>query len=158
MTSPTLNSLFLRLQTTTDPQVIDRLQDEILAEWLESGNPMIDQIMREGIHAIEQDAYTDAVQWFTEAIILRPDFAEAWSKRATAFFLRGSFKQALIDLEQTIWLEPRHFGAYAGMVAIYLTVGDYPKALESVELLLSLVPYDDGARDQQETLKIVLGA
>ena len=66
---------------------------------------------------------------FDRAIALKPDYAEAWNRRATLFFNDGKYDEAVADLESAITYEPRHFGALAGLGLNALAEGDYKSAL-----------------------------
>jgi tetratricopeptide (TPR) repeat protein len=156
MAIPVLDQLFVQLREARTPELIDQLQDQIWAQWLKTGDPYIDHQMEEGLAAMETDDYTTAIEAFTDVVGQRPGFFEAWNKRATAYFLRGSYKQSIADIETTLLLEPRHFGALSGLSVIYLTLGDLPRALNTSERLLSLIPYDDSTQDQVLVLRQVL--
>ena len=76
----------------------------------------------------------------TQAIELDPDFAEAYNMRATTHFLMGNDFESLTDVEVTIDLEPRHFGALMGGAQIAMRAGQIELALEFVEAALELSP------------------
>ena len=59
-----------------------------------------------------------AIEHFTALIDHAPDFAEGYNARATAFFQTGQFGQSLADIQQTLALNPRHFGAISGLALI----------------------------------------
>ena len=47
--------------------------------------------------------------FFTRVIEKKPNFAEGWNKRATAYFMMGEFDKSMFDIEQTLKLEPTSF-------------------------------------------------
>ena len=48
------------------------------------------------------------------------DFAEGWNKRATTYYFNDELEKSLLDIQKTLELEPRHFGAISGMGLIFL--------------------------------------
>jgi hypothetical protein len=55
-----------------------------------------------------------------------PGFAERWHKRATVHFLLGNYPASIKDINKTVTLEPRYFGALAGLGLIYLHLENPP--------------------------------
>jgi tetratricopeptide (TPR) repeat protein len=148
MEIPVLEQLFVDLRQARTPDTISDLQDQIWAQWLDSGEDHINEQMRLGLDAMEVKDYTLAIEVFTTVLNQRPNYFEALNKRATAYFLRGSYKQSIDDILHTLQLEPRHFGALSGLSVIYLNLGDPWRALKTSERLLALIPYDDSTQDQ----------
>ena len=95
----------------------------------------------------------DAVERFTELIAAAPNFAEAWNKRATAYYLMERYEDSVRDIERTLALEPRHFGAISGMGLIFLQLGDEVGALDAFEKVLEIHPHARGARFHVERLR-----
>ena len=79
---------------------------------------------------MSQNNLDSAYNTFTETIPLDPSWAEAWNKRATAYYLLGDFDKSMIDINETLKLEPRHFGALDGMALIFIQQKKYENALE----------------------------
>ena len=76
---------------------------------------------------------TAAIAEFGRVIEMAPDFAEGWNKRATAYYLNDELEASVADIQRTLVLEPRHFGALSGMGLIFLQSGDPRGALAAFE-------------------------
>ena len=73
-------------------------------------------------------------------VVIAPDFAEGWNKRATVHYLMGNYDKSLSDVAKTLALEPRHFGALSGRGLIYIELEDEKRALEAFEEALAIHP------------------
>jgi tetratricopeptide (TPR) repeat protein len=80
-----------------------------------------------------------------------PDFAEAWHKRATLYYLLGRDEECLHDIRRTLELEPRHFAAMLHFAEIHLAPNPGVRASDAVRLAcfaaLSLHPHLSRARE-----------
>jgi tetratricopeptide (TPR) repeat protein len=89
-----------------------------------------------------------------DALVRRaPDFAEAWNRRATLNFLIGDYRASVDDIQATLRLEPRHFGALSGLGLIYLAIDRPEAAARSFEAALAVHPHLPGARAHVDMLK-----
>ncbi len=77
-----------------------------------------------------------------------PSYAEAWNKRATVYYMKGDYEKSLQDIEQTLSLENRHFGAFSGLASVYMALGEYKYALKALERVLEICPHQPGVREQ----------
>ncbi len=137
----TLDAAFEVLRTTEDKDEIRRTITKIWEIWMDSGQPEINELMEEGNRAMATGNTKAAIEAYGKVIEKRPDYAEGWNKRATAFYNTGDFKASIRDIEQTLALEKRHFGALSGLASIYNANGDKQGALKSLEALLDIYPY-----------------
>ena len=137
---PRLDPLFTRLVTTDDPFERSRTEDRIWQLWLSSGNEETDRLMRQGVRAMNAHDYDQAMDAFDTIVRTRPEFAEGWNKRATLHYLMGDFEESIADIERTLALEPRHFGALSGMAMIREAQGRPFEALEALEQVLRIHP------------------
>jgi tetratricopeptide (TPR) repeat protein len=77
-----------------------------------------------------------------------PSYAEAWNKRATVYYMKGDYEKSLQDIEMTLSLENRHFGAFSGLASIYMALGEYKSALKALERVLEICPHQPGIQEQ----------
>jgi len=75
-----------------------------------------------------------------------PDFAEAWHKRATLYYLLGRDEACVPDLRRTLELEPRHFGALCAFAEVLLSSGQREAARYAFSRALTLHPHLQRAR------------
>ena len=152
-TDPRLGELFVELAGERDPERILTTETAIWQIWLDGGEPSLNEGMARGILAMNTNRLDDAVERFTELIAAAPNFAEAWNKRATAYYLMERYEDSVRDIERTLALEPRHFGAISGMGLIFLQLGDEVGALDAFEKVLEIHPHARGARFHVERLR-----
>lgn len=150
---PRLEELFSELLEVRGMTRVRTIESSIWRIWLDGGNSELNGIMARGIEAMNATRYRDAVERFTELILAAPSFAEAWNKRATAYYLMNRHEDSVRDIERTLALEPRHFGAISGMGLIFLQRGDEEGALGAFEKVLEIHPHARGARLYVERLR-----
>ena len=86
----------------------------------------------------------EAPEW---TLVDDQDWAEAWNKRATLYFLQDRDEESVADIEATLKLEPRHFGALGGFGQICLRQDEPVSARIAFEKALLVNPHLDGVRE-----------
>jgi tetratricopeptide (TPR) repeat protein len=98
-------------------------------------------MMRQAAAALGVGAVVRAGGLLDEILKRKPDWAEAWNKRATLRFVERRFDEALADCVETLNREPRHFGALAGMGLIAIEQENWKGALAAYRRALTLNPF-----------------
>jgi tetratricopeptide (TPR) repeat protein len=150
---PRLDGLFERLQTTSNPAEAHAVEQRIWRVWLEADDAGMNRLMQQGILAMRGQRYASALQAFDRMVEQAPEFAEGWNKRATVHFLMGNWRASVRDIQQTLALEPRHFGALFGLGLIYDALEQPEAALRSFEATLALNPHSESTRQRIEELR-----
>lgn len=150
---PRLEDLFQRLRSTADEGEAQRIQGRIWRIWMEAQDREADELMRQGVHAMALQQLARALRSFDRLVALTPEFAEAWNKRATVHYLMGNFGASVRDIQQTLALEPRHFGALSGLGLIYDAVERPAAALRSLEAAIAINPHLEGGAQRVEELR-----
>ena len=135
----------------------EQVVEEIRAIWSKSGSDTMDLLLERGRDAIERQDYRAAVAHLSALIDHDPEFAEAWNSRAIAWFHLGHFGLALADISRALDLNPRHFGALAGLGLIYEETGHPEAALRAYEAAGRLNPHDPQIRQALERIRRALG-
>lgn len=151
-TSDTLDSLFDKLKRAGSDEEAKAINRAIQLRWLRSGSDTIDLLMRRALKAMESKDYALSLDLLDAVIDLRPGYAEGWNKRATVHYLMRDFGRSLGDIEQTLKLEPRHFGALSGLGSIFKQLGKDEDALRVFEKALQIYPRLDSVQDAYRDL------
>ena len=85
-------------------------------------------------------------------IAAHPDFAEAWNKRATLYYMQNRDDESVTSIHHTLQLEPRHYGAICGFAQICLSLGDTDGALFAFDAALRLNPHLNDVREAVDML------
>jgi tetratricopeptide (TPR) repeat protein len=151
-----LDDLFHTLQTSHDPGELREVEADIWEIWYDSGSAEIDALMGEAAALVRAGDLAAAEAVYGLVISKAPDFSEGWNRRATVRFYRQDYEGSLADIEQTLKLEPRHFGAIWGLGMILGVQHDYERAIVAFEKLLEIKPNSEDARPRIELLKKAL--
>lgn len=94
-----------------------------------------------------------AAEGILNALLARhPDYAEAWNKQATLYYMQMRDEESLRALHRTLQLEPRHFGAVCGFAEICLSNERADYAHFAFEAALELNPYLHSVRERLDQL------
>jgi tetratricopeptide (TPR) repeat protein len=152
-TDPRLDGLFIELHETDNPHKTRLIERSIWAVWLSSKSPTLELLMGRVVSAMGKQAYGEALELLNTIVIIAPDYAEGWNKRATIYFLLGQYQNSIDDVERTIDLEPRHFGALSGLGLIYMRLEEFASALDAYERALLVNPLLGHAEREVERLR-----
>lgn len=123
------------------------------AAWSRSGDAQIDSLFKKGVAQMNSGEPEAAAVTFTEVIRKKPDFAEAWNKRATVYFFMKKFKESLADCDEVIRRNPVHFGVLSGYGQIYAQMDEFDRALEYFERAIVINPNMEGVAQNIEALR-----
>jgi len=147
-----LDGLFRDLAANPPPRPPGELEDEIWALWTDHADPGLALRMERAIAAMARKSFQEALLELDTLVADAPDWAEAWNKRATLYYLMGRHDESMADIARTLALEPRHFGAICGFGQICLAQGRQVEALAAFETALALHPHLEGVRQAVEAL------
>ena len=133
--------LFGALKAAPDADAAKAVEGRIWAIWLMSPSDTARLLMSRVRTAIEVKNPDLALQLLDTIITLRPDYVEAWNRRATLHYTRKDYGRSLDDIRQILAREPRHFGALAGLGLIMQELGDDKRALDVYRKALDVHPH-----------------
>jgi tetratricopeptide (TPR) repeat protein len=135
-----LDKLFLELKKNI-PSLSSRIAQQIWMLWsIHPTDQKLTSLLDEGSRLVQDQKLNRAIDVFTEAIELDPNWAEAWNKRATVFYMVGEFKKSQNDIDKVLELEERHFGALAGQGMVNIQLKNYDKAKRSYQKVQEIYP------------------
>ncbi|HEX6321077.1 MAG TPA: tetratricopeptide repeat protein [Burkholderiales bacterium] len=108
--------------------------------WSRSGDAEIDRVMARGVEHMQAGRHAEALATFSSVIARRPEFAEAWNKRATVHYLAGDYRRSLADCDEVLKRNPRHFGALSGKGMVHVALEQYEQARGSFRRALEVNP------------------
>ena len=135
-----LDKLFLDLKKNDYP-LSSKIEQQIWLLWsTHPTNESLTSKLNEGAILLQKRELFQSISIFTEVIKLDPSWAEAWNKRATAYYMIGEFQKSQMDIDEVLKLEKRHFGALAGQGLVNIQLKNYEKALNSYKMVEEIYP------------------
>ena len=148
-----LDFLFGALKVAPDDVTAKAIEERIWALWTASQSDTANLLMTRVKTAIEAKDLELAITLLDAIVKVKPDYVEAWNRRATIFYMKKDYGHALADIRQVLKREPRHFGALAGFGLILQDIGDDRQALEVYRRALALYPRMERIPDLVKTLQ-----
>lgn len=147
-----LDFLFGALKAAPDEVSAKHVEARIWAIWLQTPSDTAALLMARAKAAMDAQQAEVAIKLLDAVIKLRPDYVEAWNRRATLYYLRNDYGRSLADIQQVLSREPRHFGALAGLGMIMQDLGDDKRALDAFRKALAVNPHLEKVPDLVKTL------
>jgi tetratricopeptide (TPR) repeat protein len=149
-----LDALFVRLRNAGGEGDAQRIAAAIERVWLQSDSDTANLLMHRATVSMQARQFPLALSLFDKLVAVEPDWAEAWNQRATTRFLAGDTNGAMADINRVLKLEPRHFGALAGMGMILQGEGFDKRALEIFKKALGIYPLEPNIQKLVEKLTL----
>src|SRR5215208_6907735 len=147
-----LDFLFGALKAAPDEASAKHVEARIWAVWLQTPSDTAALLMMRAKAAMDAHQMEVAQKLLDSLVKLRPDYVEAWNRRATLYYLRNDYARSLQDIEQVLLREPRHFGALAGLGMIMQDLGDEKRALDAFRKALAINPHLEKVPDLIKSL------
>src|SRR5690349_15368106 len=136
-----LDFLFGALKAAPDEASANHVEARIWALWMQTPSDTAALLMMRAKAAMDAKKPDVALKLLDSVVKLRPDYIEAWNRRATLYYLKNDYRRSLEDIQQVLIREPRHFGALAGLGMIMQDLGEDKRALEAFRKALAVNPY-----------------
>lgn len=143
-----LDGLFADLKRERDEEKAREIANRIRLEWQDSGSATVNLLMQWADKAIVGDKKAMALDILDQVIVLAPSYVEGWNRRATLHYQMGNLRKSMSDINRVLALEPRHFGAIAGMATMLEAAGKSELALRAWQQFLDIYPSDRKAQEQ----------
>ena len=136
----TLDTLFAELKRERDEKQAKRISERIWAKLRDSGSATANLLMQWADKAMADNKNGLALDLLDQVVVLMPDYPEGWNRRATLNYALGHHDKSMSDISRVLMLEPRHFGAIAGMATILAASGNDELELRAWEQMLEIYP------------------
>lgn len=155
---PGLEDLFAKLKKADSPEAAHPIEQQLLERFQASGSASADLLMTRAAAALKVSDSKTALKLVTAVTGFAPAYAEAWHARASMEAASGNDAGALLSLQKTVLLNPRHFNALVELAAMVEDYGDKAGALKLYRRALALDPQlTEAARRVQALTKSVEG-
>ena len=136
-----LDRLFDALKVAPDDESAKYVENRIWAMWIATDSDTTTLLMTRVKAAVDAKDLDLGIKLLTAIIDIKPDYLEAWNRRATIYYMKKDFDDSLADIHEGLKREPRHFGALSGLGMIMQEVGDDKHALDAFRRALAVHPH-----------------
>ncbi|MBS1991046.1 MAG: tetratricopeptide repeat protein [Cyanobacteria bacterium SZAS LIN-3] len=139
------------LEKVKVPLVADQISLQILFKiWFAKNDAST--IFKQGLAMLKADKNAEAIEFYTKAIAIDPDYAEAYTCRGIACNALGQYERAVTDLSRAIELDNKE--AYLNRAFAYRHLNQPDKAMADCQRAIELDPkYWEGYVSRAELLR-----
>ena len=114
-------------------------------------------LMERASKALEGGDPTNAIQLLTEAIVLSPKEAGAYTLRGHSYLQTGDAQRAVEDFSEAIKLGSRDFYAFVGRAVAYRRIRDFPRSIADYNEAIKIRPEHAGAWNNRCFVQAIAG-
>jgi len=137
----------------TDSQVNQMAEYALWSVWFRSCRKEAAEPFRKGIALLGEEKYGEAIAHFNHAFEIDNRFAEAHHQAAIAYYLLGRYEKSIRRCQQTLEINPDHFGALASMGHAHVQLGNVEMALVCYRHVLDVNPASEDIRRAAERME-----
>jgi len=152
-----LPKLFEDLKAAESQTAAREVERAIWAHWLTGPDKTSNDLMSQIERSMQYGELRLGLRLCNQLVDSYPDYAEAWNKRATFYYLMDRMEASVADIQTTLDLEPRHFGALSGFGLIMMREGNHEAALSAFEEVLMISPQSASAEMNAALAKDKIG-
>jgi tetratricopeptide (TPR) repeat protein len=119
---------------------------------------LADEYYQAGLRLTDEKKHHDAIDSYSKAIDLVPNFFEAIDNRAFCKMDLGLWIEAVEDFQESLEVNPKSLLAEFSIGECYLRLGNYQRAKEQFEKTIAIDPTNQAAKDFLEKANGLLGA
>jgi tetratricopeptide (TPR) repeat protein len=102
---------------------------------------------------LREHDYENAINEYSLAIKLKPNYALAYVYRGDAHELKGQYDRAIEDLNKAIELDPHYVDLYGNRGEVYRMKSQYDRAIEDLNKAIELSPDYQWAKDRLREIR-----
>lgn len=144
--------LFAQLKKAPTAEDAHGIEEKLKLLFRASGSPSVDLLMTRAQAAQVADDAKTAKKLVQAVTQIAPNYAEGWHTRAAMEEADGDDTAALVSLQKTILLNPRHFTALVELASMLEEYGDKGGALKLYRRALDIDPQLDVAENKVREL------
>lgn len=134
-------ALLEQLATSEDFSSGQRAANALWEFWMEAPDETAQGMLQDGMSRRTSFALAEAENILGALVDYCPNYAEGWNQRAFVRYLREDYEGSLTDIEETLKLEPAHFGALSGKALTLIKQGKRGLAKLTVVRALQVHPW-----------------
>ena len=133
--------LFAALKSAPSETSARQIENRIWEFWTTGPDSEATLMLADAMGRRRSFDYAGALTLLDMLVEAEPGWSEAWNQRAFVRFLREEYAASLEDIERTLALEPKHFGAMAGKADILFRLGDGAAGQEVLREAVDIHPW-----------------
>ncbi len=140
------------LKVAPTKEAARHVEGRIWALWSRTTSDTTQLLMSRAKTAADAKNYDLSIKLLDSIIKLKPDYVEAWNRRATIYYVQNRYQESLADIREVLTREPRHFAALAGLGMIMQELGDDARALAAYRQALTINPHIERIPERVKSL------
>ncbi len=153
---PPIDPMLDALKVAPNPAIAGELEARIIDAWHNQATAAVQLLEDHAVADVHEGKFRDALADADAALILQPDIADLWRRRAEIRFILNDDEGAYSDLAQALTREKRDFPALAALSRFAEARKDNAKAIDAWKKFLEIDPQAPKGQERLKTLQTKL--